>query len=200
MLNLKPATSGKICWKDRWKVGWERWIQNVQMLWPLRSPGHIILTMTWCWHGTIWWWCGIKVVCHFADVAFQNAKRTKGHISRKCWKKVITHSNNCWEHVMNVRGTLSNRQPVGWHYEAHRGVTMVTWCELHENIERVHNWNLEGTNWEHGEKQFPFELESVVYILRPTLDEAPGCNFLGTNLDSFESNWILELDYLYLGP
>jgi hypothetical protein len=31
--------------------------------------------------------------------------------------------------------------------------------------------------------------------LRPTLDEGPGSNFLGTNLDSFEANWILELDY-----
>jgi hypothetical protein len=32
-------------------------------------------------------------------------------------------------------------------------------------------------------------------ILRPTLDEGPGSNFLGTNLDWFEANWILELDY-----
>jgi hypothetical protein len=30
--------------------------------------------------------------------------------------------------------------------------------------------------------------------LRPTLDEGPGSNFLGTNLDSFEANWNLELD------
>jgi len=29
---------------------------------------------------------------------------------------------------------------------------------------------------------------------RPTLDEGPGSNFLGTNLDWFEANWILELD------
>jgi hypothetical protein len=31
--------------------------------------------------------------------------------------------------------------------------------------------------------------------LRPTLDEGPGSNFLGTNFDWFEANWILELDY-----
>ncbi len=30
---------------------------------------------------------------------------------------------------------------------------------------------------------------------RPTLDEGPGSNLLGTNLDWFEANWILELDY-----
>jgi hypothetical protein len=30
--------------------------------------------------------------------------------------------------------------------------------------------------------------------LRPTLDEGPGSNFLGINLDWFEANWILELD------
>jgi hypothetical protein len=28
-----------------------------------------------------------------------------------------------------------------------------------------------------------------------TLDEGPGSNFLGTNLDWFEANWILELNY-----
>jgi hypothetical protein len=28
----------------------------------------------------------------------------------------------------------------------------------------------------------------------PTLDEGSGSKFLGTNLDSFEANWILELD------
>jgi hypothetical protein len=28
----------------------------------------------------------------------------------------------------------------------------------------------------------------------PTLEEGPGSNFLGTNLDWFEANWILELD------
>jgi hypothetical protein len=32
-------------------------------------------------------------------------------------------------------------------------------------------------------------------ILWPTLDEGPGSNFLGTNLDWFEANWIIELDY-----
>ncbi len=31
--------------------------------------------------------------------------------------------------------------------------------------------------------------------LKPTLDEGPGSNLLGTNLDRFEANWILELDY-----
>jgi len=35
--------------------------------------------------------------------------------------------------------------------------------------------------------------------LRPTLDEGPGSNFLETNLDWFETNWILELDCT-LGP
>jgi len=30
--------------------------------------------------------------------------------------------------------------------------------------------------------------------LGPTLDEGPGSNFLGTNLDSCEANWILELE------
>jgi hypothetical protein len=30
--------------------------------------------------------------------------------------------------------------------------------------------------------------------LRPTLDEGPGSNFLGNNLDWFEANWILELE------
>jgi hypothetical protein len=30
--------------------------------------------------------------------------------------------------------------------------------------------------------------------LRPTLDEGPWSNFLGTNLDSFEASWILGLD------
>ncbi len=30
--------------------------------------------------------------------------------------------------------------------------------------------------------------------LSPTLDEGPGSKFIGTNLDSFEANWILELD------
>jgi hypothetical protein len=30
--------------------------------------------------------------------------------------------------------------------------------------------------------------------LRPTLDKGPGSNFLGTNLDWFDANWILELD------
>ncbi len=34
----------------------------------------------------------------------------------------------------------------------------------------------------------------VVLHLRPTLDEGPGSKFLGTKLDSFEGNWILELD------
>jgi hypothetical protein len=33
------------------------------------------------------------------------------------------------------------------------------------------------------------------HILRPTLDKGRGSNFLGTNLDWFEANWILELDY-----
>jgi len=32
------------------------------------------------------------------------------------------------------------------------------------------------------------------YPLRSTLDEGPGSNFLGTNLDWFDTNWILELD------
>jgi len=31
--------------------------------------------------------------------------------------------------------------------------------------------------------------------LRPTLDKGLGSNFLGANLDWFEANWILELDY-----
>jgi hypothetical protein len=31
--------------------------------------------------------------------------------------------------------------------------------------------------------------------LRHTLDEGPRSKFLGTNLDRFEANWILELDY-----
>jgi hypothetical protein len=31
--------------------------------------------------------------------------------------------------------------------------------------------------------------------LRPTLDEGLWSNFLRTNLDWFEANWILELDY-----
>jgi hypothetical protein len=31
--------------------------------------------------------------------------------------------------------------------------------------------------------------------LRHTLDEGPRSNFLGTDLDKFEANWILELDY-----
>jgi hypothetical protein len=35
-------------------------------------------------------------------------------------------------------------------------------------------------------REFQFE--------RPTLDNGPGSNFLGTNLDWFEANWILELD------
>jgi hypothetical protein len=30
--------------------------------------------------------------------------------------------------------------------------------------------------------------------VRPTLDKGPGSNFLRTNLDWFEANWILELD------
>jgi hypothetical protein len=29
--------------------------------------------------------------------------------------------------------------------------------------------------------------------VRPTLDKCPGSNFLRTNLDWFEANWILEL-------
>jgi hypothetical protein len=29
----------------------------------------------------------------------------------------------------------------------------------------------------------------------PALDQGPESNFLGTNLDWFEANWILELDY-----
>ncbi len=37
------------------------------------------------------------------------------------------------------------------------------------------------------------------HSLRPTLDEDLGSKFLGTNLDSFEANWILELD-LALDP
>jgi hypothetical protein len=36
----------------------------------------------------------------------------------------------------------------------------------------------------------------VCSLYTKTLDEGPGCNFLGTNLDSFEANWILELDYI----
>ncbi len=34
--------------------------------------------------------------------------------------------------------------------------------------------------------------------LRHTLDEGPRSNFLGTNLDKFEANWILELDYTFV--
>jgi hypothetical protein len=30
--------------------------------------------------------------------------------------------------------------------------------------------------------------------LRPTIDKGPGSTFLGTNLDWFEANWLLELD------
>jgi hypothetical protein len=36
--------------------------------------------------------------------------------------------------------------------------------------------------------------------IRPTLDEGPESNFLGTNLDWFEANWILELDKSTLVP
>jgi len=43
-------------------------------------------------------------------------------------------------------------------------------------------------------------VRNVRYMFRPTLgDLGTGSNFLGTNLDWFEVNWILELD-LYLGP
>jgi hypothetical protein len=34
----------------------------------------------------------------------------------------------------------------------------------------------------------------LVLTLRPTLDKGPGSHFLGTNLDWFVANWILELD------
>jgi len=34
----------------------------------------------------------------------------------------------------------------------------------------------------------------IVKTLRHTFDDGPGSNFLGTNLDWFEANWILELD------
>jgi hypothetical protein len=34
-----------------------------------------------------------------------------------------------------------------------------------------------------------------MFWFRPALDEGPGSNFLETNLDWFEANWILELDY-----
>jgi hypothetical protein len=36
---------------------------------------------------------------------------------------------------------------------------------------------------------------ATMFQFRPILDEGPGSNFLGTNLDWFEANWILELDY-----
>jgi hypothetical protein len=36
---------------------------------------------------------------------------------------------------------------------------------------------------------------TLVWSLRPTLDKGPGFNFIGTHLDWFEVNWILELDY-----
>jgi len=34
--------------------------------------------------------------------------------------------------------------------------------------------------------------------LRPTLEEGLGSNFLGTNLDWLEANWILKLDCTFV--
>ncbi len=40
-----------------------------------------------------------------------------------------------------------------------------------------------------------FEMVNLnCHWVRLTLDRGPGPEFLGTNLDSFEANWILELD------
>jgi hypothetical protein len=50
-------------------------------------------------------------------------------------------------------------------------------------------------NWENFNHSTSCASLYIVKTLRPTLDKGLGFNFLGTNLDSFEANWILELDY-----
>jgi hypothetical protein len=41
-------------------------------------------------------------------------------------------------------------------------------------------------------------LRQIGLNLRPTLDQDPGSNFLWTNLDSCEANWILELECTWM--
>jgi hypothetical protein len=50
--------------------------------------------------------------------------------------------------------------------------------------------------WKEAQRQDEFKQNSIRQgKLRPTLDKGPGSNFLRTNLDWFEANWILESDY-----
>jgi len=69
---------------------------------------------------------------------------------------------------------------------------LLSWCQnlcCHLPIE------ISSTHW--ACKQFLFECSdpSLVFVwLRPTSRWALGSKFVWTNLDSFEANWILELD------
>jgi hypothetical protein len=76
------------------------------------------------------------------------------------------------------------------------------WCHVNVTsnwVELVLDPNLEPSvqflTWPIRLLHFVGHSSKVPLNLRPTLDKGPGSNFLGTNLDWFEANWILELDY-----
>jgi hypothetical protein len=74
--------------------------------------------------------------------------------------------------------------PHSWHCY----LSLHMWIHL-SNQEMTYQWQSTNCEW--------FALSNVNMkrlYLRPILDEGPGSNFLGNNLDWFEENWILEWD------
>jgi hypothetical protein len=96
--------------------------------------------------------------------------------------KKQTHTHTHTQIYANAHhvGSVAKHYPAWWHVWDH--------AEKHASTSRS-PWVNEHLHWHH-DKNPKYPMARI----RPTLDQGPGSNFLGTNLDWFEANWILELD------
>jgi hypothetical protein len=97
-------------------------------------------------------------------------------------KQTHTHTHTHTHMPMpTILGAGQKHYPACWHVqdhaEKHASTSASPWVNKH-----LHS---------HHDKNPKYPMARVM----PTSDQGPGSNLLGTNLDWFEANWILELDY-----
>jgi hypothetical protein len=96
-----------------------------------------------CWHGTIWWWYGIKVACHFKMPREQKVT-FQGSVGKRSLHIQTTVGNMLWmlwEHfqidnrlVDTMRGDNCYIMRTSWE---HREYIIGTWKELIGNMVRT---------------------------------------------------------------
>jgi hypothetical protein len=97
-----------------------------------------------------------------------------------CPKNKHTHTHTHMP-MPAILGAGQKHYPACWHVQDH--------AEKHATTSGS-PWVNKHLHWHHDKNP-----KNPMARVMPTLDQGPGSNFLGTNLDWFEANWILELDY-----